>query len=590
MSLYSYRLLAEKYHDQILKTIESNRTIIIKGPTGCGKSTYIPFILKDKKVAIVEPRRIAVMALYTILSQKIQKLGYKMRFNQNMPEDASMVIYTDGSFLNSISSLEYDYIIIDEVHERSLRTDLILSIFKANCRSKLILMSATLDTTKLERFFNAVTFNIPGEGHPLDVKYLEAPTSDYITETYLTVKKILKSKDREEKKDILVFLPGEEDISEAAKLLQKIPSVSIFKVHSTMGDKEQRRIYDKSDLIRVILSTNICETSLTIPNIKYVIDSGLCKVKVFDQISYFGVQPITLESAIQRMGRCNRLGPGVCYKLYTSSQKLLKFSAEIARSDLTTFVLYLISLKKNIFSFEFVDYPPVENMLSALEFLIDKKCILLFYENQVLDSLDKKFENTIDFIDIATVSKNVSYKITNYGRKIIHDPFDVHLSHFYEQCITGGVGYYGSILVSLISQENFNFLNSEVEKKSDIEMLVSIFEKYQEKDDKLGFCLKANVPIKGMEIATKIFKTLNKSKNESREADLETTEWIFSRCFEHNMCSRNSDGSYFLHRINRNVYVHPTSGFFKRRDKRIVLVDIFSSSKAYGKIVGKYYS
>lgn len=190
MSLYGYELLAEKFHDQIYKTILANRTTIIKGPTGCGKSTYIPYILRDKKVAIIEPRRIAVTSLFNILAEKIPNIGYKMRFSQKLPENSKMTIFTDGSFLNIISSIDYDYVIIDEVHERSVRTDLILSILRTNHKCKLILMSATIDTTKIEKFFNAVTFNIPGVGHPLHVEYLDTPTSDYITETYLTVKKI----------------------------------------------------------------------------------------------------------------------------------------------------------------------------------------------------------------------------------------------------------------------------------------------------------------------------------------------------------------------------------------------------------------
>lgn len=589
MSLYVYPLLVEKYQDDILKAIQKNRTTIIKGPTGCGKSTFIPFLLRDKKVAVIEPRRIAVTSLYNTLSPKIPGLGYKMRFSRKVGRDTSMIIYTDGSFLNSIdSSIDCDYIIVDEVHERSLRTDLVLSILRLRYRNKLILMSATLDTSKIENFFKAATYVIPGDGFPLTVKYLDHPTSDYVTECYLTVKSILKTRDMGEKKDILVFLPGEEDIGEVSNLCKKIPAVSVYRVHSTMSDRDQMKIYEKSDLTRVILSTNICETSLTIPNVKYVIDTGLHKNKVFNEISYLGIQSITRESAVQRMGRCNRLGPGVCYKLYTALQTLPKYTPEIVRSDLATVFLYLINLGRNILSFEFIDFPPIRNVLQAIEFLTGKNCIQIFYRQEKIGSLEmleKRFSGTGDFVDLSNVTRELVFRITNYGRRLVYHPFDVHLSHFYEQCVAGSVGYFGSVIVSLISQEGYNFLGAQFEKISDIQYLTELYEKYQEAETKYEFCQKRGIPIKGMEIATRISKTLDSS----REGDIELVQKIFSRCFAHNQCSRMEDGSYLLHRTNKNVFIHPTSGFFKRKDKKIVLVDVFCTSKAYARIVGKYF-
>lgn len=588
MPVYSYALLAEKYGEQILSLIEKNRTVIIKGPTGCGKSTYIPVLLKDKKMAIIEPRRIAVTSLYNILESKIPNIGYKMRFNQVRNENTNAMIYTDGSFLNSISNLEYDYIILDEVHERSLRTDLILALLKKCFHKKLILMSATLDTSKLENFFNAVTFSIPGEGYPVQVNYLDAPTTDYISETYLCVKKILKTREKNEKKDILVFLPGEDDINETDKLLKKIPSIKTYKVHSRMNDSEQQRIYEQSDLTRVILSTNICETSLTIPNIKYVIDSGLVKSKVFDRISYLGILPISIESSIQRMGRCNRLGPGVCYKLYTSSQKFSKNIPEIQKSDLTTFILNIINLKKNLLTFEFIDYPPVKNIYHAINFLYKKNCISISYKNQKIDDLqsfDDKYKKVIDFVDQSEMARDISFKITSYGRRLACHPFDVHLAHFYENCVTNGVGYYGSVLVSMMSQENYNFLNYKTEKNTDIEKLIEIFELFKDSNDKMGFCVKNGLPYKGMMTADKMFNCLNKQK----DGDIDNVQRIFSKCFDHNLAIRNPDGSYSISNLEKNIYVHPSSGFFKRRDKKIVFLDIFWNTKVYGRIIGKYF-
>lgn len=589
MSLYSYSLQIEKYQDAILEAIEMHKVTIIKGPTGCGKSTFIPFLLRGKKVAIIEPRRIAVTALYNTLSEKIENLGYKMRFSKQVAEGTTMVIFTDGAFLNTIEDHNYDYIIVDEVHERSLRTDLILSYLKTNYKNKLILMSATLNTNLLENFFGAFLYEIPGESYPADVRYLDIPTSDYIMESYLTVKNIIKTRDKNEKKDILVFLPGEDDINDLFKLCKKLPAVVTCKVHSTMSDKDQLKIYESSECTKLILSTNICEASLTIPNIKYVIDTGLQKAKIFDGISSLGIVPISRDSAIQRLGRCNRLGPGVCFRLYTASQILPQYTPEIMRSDLTSAILTIISWKKNIFTFEFIDYPPLTNVQNALEFLVSKKCMVIFYKSTKYTDF-KSFEDvvgkTIEYVDIKSVIKNLSFRTTSYGIRLLRHPFDVHLAHFYEECIEANVGYFGGIIVSLISQENYNFMNGEGEKRSDLEHLVDIFENYIAAQDKLEYCNKTGVPFKGMETASRVFKQLN----HSREGGMDLVMQIFSRCFEHNMCTRNKDGSYRHHRLEKDIWIHPTSGFFRRKDKKIAVVDVFCSTKAYGRIFGTYYS
>lgn len=589
MPLYSYPLQIEEYQNDLLNTIIKSKTTIIKGPTGCGKSTFVPFLLKDQKVAIVEPRRIAVISLYNLLSTKIENLGYKMRFSKKLNESTKMTIFTDGAFLNTIQDLDYDYIIVDEVHERSVRIDLILSILRSSYKNKLILMSATLNTSKLEEFFKAVTYEIPGVSYPVDVRYLETPTSDYIEESYLTIKHIIKNRDKTEKKDILVFLPGEEDIKDLYKLCKKLPVIAPYKIHSTMSDKDQLRIYDESELTKVILSTNICETSLTIPNIKYVVDTGLHKSKIFDGISLIGIQSISRESAIQRMGRCNRLGPGVCFRLYTASQTLSKAIPEILRSDLSTPILFIASIRRNLFTFEFIDYPTIKNVLAAIEFLICKKCIVILYKDNRFESLEKletNFDTNGEFIDLSTAFKNISIRITNYGMRLIRHPFDVHLAHFYEQCIEAEVGYFGSILVSLISQENYNFLDAQFDRKMDLEYLISLFEGFRSSKEKANYCYEKGLPLKGMDNADRIFRRLNHSK----KGGIELIFKIFSQCFAHNLCSRLPDGSYQHHRLDQKIFIHPTSGFFKRKDKEIVVVDVFYTSKPYARIVGSYFS
>lgn len=589
MAVYSYTLPIEKYAEELRGVINKNQRIIIKGPTGCGKSTFIPLLLKDKKVAIIEPRRIAVTALYNILKQHIPTVGYKMRFSRALDSSTTTTIFTDGAFLNEISELEYDYIIVDEVHERNTRTDIILGILKESFKGKLILMSATLDTARLESFFSAITFNIPGQSYPVKIHYLTIPTQDYITECYMTIKRILKESHGQDTgcRDILVFLPGEEDINELHHACKRIPSVLVYKVHSKLSDLEQQRIFEERPSRRVILSTNICESSLTIPNIKYVIDTGLCKVKIFDGISKMGIVSASRESIIQRMGRSNRFGPGVCYRLYTEFCIFSKQVPEIEQVDLSSVLLRLIDLDKNILEFPFINQPPLANCVHALWFLHEKRCIEIICDGKRI--LDKdtvsKYWPPDAFVDFSILMGKTVFRITSYGKRLLRHPFDVHLAHFYEQCIIGDVGYYGSILVSLMSQDNYNFLGKSKDKTSDLRQLIGLMEGYIGAVDKKQYAIERNLPIKGLEVSRKICKSLNKSK----KGNIEMVERIFSKAFYHNVCVCNGDGSYTMKRNGTVLYVHPSSGFFRKREKEIVIVDISEGSKVYARIVGKYF-
>ncbi|KAI4293041.1 hypothetical protein PAPHI01_2315 [Pancytospora philotis] len=592
MSEYGYALLIEKHRADIMAFIAKHKTVIIKGPTGCGKTTYVPLLYRDSRIAIVEPRRIAVTSLYNTLAPHMPGLGYKMRFSKKCSAATRACIYTDGSFLNEIADADFDYIIIDEVHERSVRTDVILSILRTSFKGKLILMSASIDSTRLEQYFGAKTYEIPGHSHPLEVRYLPKPTSDYIVEAYMAIRKVLSSRDADEKKDILVFLPGEEDISELAAMCKKIPGIATYKMHSAIGDQEQMRIYEASQLTRVILSTNICETSLTIPNIKYVIDSGLCKTKIYDGIGHLGIQSTSRDSAVQRAGRCNRLWPGVCYRLYTEFELLPSYVPEICRTDLSTVFLQLVAQRKNILGFSFIDHPPVANAKAALQFLLAKGCIECAYNGQkITDFATVRQAEEVElapggaFIDYSKVIKKLSFRITPYGTRLVRHPFDVHLSNFYEACIASRLGYYGSQLLALISQENYNFLGPEPKTQPDILHLVDLLEKYSESADKQRFCAKNGVPPRGMELACSIFKHLNKSK-EGAFADFER---VFSAAFSHNVCVREQDGSYRMLRNSAQVFIHPSSAFFKRRDRKIVVLDIFCTTKSYARIAGRYF-
>ena len=562
--MYKWRLEIEKYGDLIVRKVNRCKTVIIKGPTGCGKSTYVPTLFKNKNVAIIEPRRLAVLSLYDILKQEIDNCGYKMRFNKiNIDRNKNYcMLYTDGAFLADLD-LSYDIIIIDEVHERSIRTDVLLMILKKRYKGKLIMMSATLETKALEKYFEAELIDIKCKSYKVKQICVEKPVADYILEGFLRIKEIAKNIENDDRKDVLVFLPGIDEINEMYKLCRKIPTVKTYKIYSAMEESDQMKVFKKTHERKIILATNVCETSLTIPSVKYVIDTGLCKNKIFKGIGYFGIQKISKESISQREGRCNRLGDGVCYKLYKKETEFIEGCSQIEKTELSTMILMLLKNKIDITSVDFINKPPVDNLKTALSFLDDKKCV-----------------------EITKVDENIKIRITSYGKMLIQHPFDISLSNFYECSILNGYGKISAAIISLISLENYNFMfYKEKQQQSDIEYLLFIFEEYVRRDDKAEFCKKYGLPVKGMDMAYKIYKSLSKKGD---KIEIDGLNNIFSRCFSHNSCLRQADGSYMVERTGQIVWLHPSSTLFKKNFKKIVVVDFFCTTKVYCRIAGRF--
>lgn len=639
------------YRTQILETIKSNAVTIIKGPTGCGKSTFIPILLaKYYKVAIVEPRRIAVISLYENIKSHCDA-GYKIRFSRKNT-DAQVCIFTDGMFLNE--KWDFNMVVVDEVHERTVRMDAVLSILKRKlCEStsdkkndsctesgvtKVLLMSATVDTQALERFFGASLLEIQCNTFPIKVFYEERPVADYVLASFVKVKEILResrgvvgrkkslsaevrcskmcsaatsrkiqitehreaSKEESQRcEDVLVFLPGEEDINDLHVLLQGILDINVLRIHSTLSDRDQQAIFAPSSLRKVILSTNICETSLTIPGVGFVIDCGLQKVKMhealssmflskekaFDRensqeegfcyISLMGIIPVSKESAEQRAGRSNRSGTGTVYRLYTeeSYKSLKKPVPEIKTADLRTVLLRLIDHGVDILNLDMIDLPSRRNFKAALSFLL----CMEFIEISHMHSTDKdEIDDIFNAVSGAaqkengrsdTICNDINISITTLGKKMLRYPLDVHLAYFFDMCCVAGVQDTGAMLVSLISLDNYNFLQKR--NGNDIQDLLQIFKLY----------LLGEVHMLGLDKARKIYMQL-KAKNKSQE---EAIEAVFSQAFKYNLSTRQKNGSY--RHEQSGVLFHARSN-----EKKIVFVDLVCINRTYARIIGRYCS
>ncbi|KAL4602834.1 hypothetical protein ACB092_10G082500 [Castanea dentata] len=403
--------------EEFLQVLKANQTLILVGETGSGKTTQIPqFVLEaidletpDKRrkmmIACTQPRRVAAMSVSRRVAEEMdvtigEEVGYSIRFEDCSSARTVLKYLTDGMLLREAMTdplLErYKVIILDEAHERTLATDVLFGLLKEVLKNrpdlKLVVMSATLEAEKFQGyFFQAPLMKVPGRLHPVEIFYTEEPERDYLEAAIRTVVQIHMC---ETPGDILVFLTGEEEIEDACRKITKevanmgdqVGPVKVVPLYSTLPPAMQQKIFEPAPPPvkeggpagrKIVVSTNIAETSLTIDGIVYVIDPGFAKQKVYNprvRVESLLVSPISKASAHQRSGRAGRTQPGKCFRLYTekSFQNDLQPQTypEILRSNLANTVLTLKKLGiDDLVHFDFMDPPAPETLMRALEVL-----------------------------------------------------------------------------------------------------------------------------------------------------------------------------------------------------------------------------
>ncbi|KAH7518777.1 hypothetical protein FEM48_Zijuj09G0207000 [Ziziphus jujuba var. spinosa] len=398
--------------EEFLRVLSANQTVILVGETGSGKTTQIPqFVLeafgdnnkgitKNKKmIACTQPRRVAAISVSKRVAEEMdvkigEEVGYTIRFEDCSSSKTVLKYLTDGMLLREAMAdplLErYRVIILDEAHERTLATDVLFGFLKEVMKNradlKLVVMSATLEAEKFQSYFSgSPLINVPGRLHPVEILYLEKPQKDYLESAIQTVLQIHIC---EPPGDVLVFLTGEEEIEDACSRIRReiqnlgsqVGPVNVLPLYSTLPPAMQQKIFDPPDEAggrKIVVSTNIAETSLTIDGIVYVIDPGFVKQKVYNprvRLESLLVSPISKASANQRAGRAGRTRPGKCFRLYTnkSFDELLQPQTypEILRSNLSNTVLTLKKLGvDDLVHFDFMDPPAPETLMRALEML-----------------------------------------------------------------------------------------------------------------------------------------------------------------------------------------------------------------------------
>lgn len=386
--------------EDLLRVIRDNQVVVVVGQTGSGKTTQLTQFLHEDGYAArgligcTQPRRVAAMSVAKRVSEEMAVplgglVGYAIRFEDCTSRATAIKYMTDGvllrEFLTDPELSKYSCVIMDEAHERALNTDILMGLFKqllARRRDlKLIVTSATLDSRRFADFFGgAPEFLIPGRAFPVDVQYARAPCDDYVDGA---VRQALAIHVSQGPGDVLIFMTGQEDIevtcallAERLALLDNPPPLSILPIYSQMPADLQARIFERAapGVRKVIVATNIAETSLTVDGIAFVVDAGFSKLKVYNprvRMDALQVTPISQANARQRAGRAGRTGPGRAFHLYTErafrDEMYPQTIPEIQRTNLANTVLLLKSLRvDDLLAFPFLDAPPADAIATAL--------------------------------------------------------------------------------------------------------------------------------------------------------------------------------------------------------------------------------
>ena len=373
--------------DRLVELIRRHQVVVIAGETGSGKTTQLPKLCLAAgrgaagMIGCTQPRRIAARAVARRVAEELQTpmgglVGYQVRFNDNVGERTAVKFMTDGILLAEIQSdrwlSAYDTIIVDEAHERSLNIDFLLGYLKQLLQKrrdlKVIVTSATIDTERFSKHFDdAPVVSVEGRGHPVEVRYrpLEGGDEDDAGETRggdaidkgrTVIDGIVGACDEIMRLgsmgDTLIFLAGEREIRDAHQALEKrkYRHTEVLPLYARLSARDQDRVFNPGPQRRIVLATNVAETSLTVPRIHYVVDPGLARVKRYSprqKLDRLHIEPVSQASADQRKGRCGRIAPGTCFRLYSEADFLSRepyTDPEIRRAALAGVILRMLSL------------------------------------------------------------------------------------------------------------------------------------------------------------------------------------------------------------------------------------------------------
>jgi ATP-dependent helicase HrpA len=398
---YPEALPVSQRKDEILAAIRDHQVVIVAGETGSGKTTQLPKICLelgrgiDGQIGHTQPRRLAARTVAERIAEELgtplgEAVGFKVRFTDQSGEDTLVKLMTDGILLAEIQQdrllRQYDTLIIDEAHERSLNIDFLLGYIKQLLPRrpdlKVIITSATIDPDRFSRHFgDAPVVEVSGRTYPVEVRYRPIEDNDADGNAKDQIDAIVDAVDElrgEGPGDILVFLSGEREIRDTADALNRLdlPSTEVLPLFARLSFADQHRVFQPHTGRRIVLATNVAETSLTVPGVKYVIDPGTARISRYSsrlKVQRLPIEPVSQASANQRKGRCGRTSDGICIRLYSEDDFASRpefTDPEILRTNLASVILQMIALGLgDLAAFPFIDPPDRRNVAAGVQLL-----------------------------------------------------------------------------------------------------------------------------------------------------------------------------------------------------------------------------
>ncbi|WFD30819.1 RNA helicase [Malassezia sp. CBS 17886] len=594
-----------KLRSALVQAVRDNQVLVVVGDTGSGKTTQLTQYLAEAgfadraRIGCTQPRRVAAVSVAKRVAEEVgcrvgQDVGYLIRFEDCTSPETRIKYMTDGMLqrecLVDPNVSAYSVIMLDEAHERTIATDVLFGLLKKALRRrpdlKLIVTSATLDAEKFSTyFFGCPIFTIPGRTYPVEILYTKEPEADYLDAALITVMQIHLS---EPPGDVLVFLTGQEEIDTSCEILYErmralgpsVPELIILPVYSALPSEMQSRIFEPAPpgARKVVLATNIAETSITIDGVYYVVDPGFVKQNAYDArlgMDSLVVTPISQAQARQRSGRAGRTGPGKCYRLYTEAayrnEMLPNPIPDIQRQNLASTILALKAMGINdLLHFDFMDPPPAQTMLTALESLY------------ALTALDDEG------------------LLTRLGRKMADFPMDPQMAKMLIASVDLGCSEEVLSIVAMLSIPNVFFRPKDKQAQADTKRakffqpegdhltLLTVYNAWAHSNFSMPWCMDNFVQGRAMRRAQDVRKQLlgimdryhhdiiscGRNYNRVRRA-------ICSGFFRNAAKKDPQEGYKSLAESGGNVYLHPSSALFNRPAEYVVYHEVVMTTKEY---------